>query len=165
MTLEETFKQGRIVASGWVFQQTFLHVKKSYVFQEVLGELIFHCTHWLICPNIVCFSYLSQFSCPSLIILEVSCLNLISILKLCLLEDLNGIGLKAVFESRLLEEYSGNKSLTSQVVTSLPLIGVNGIVVTQHALTLLLLIVLHVVVWHTDRREHWSTSSLWKIWR
>ena len=80
-------------------------------------------------------------------------MNLISILKLCLLEDLNGIGLKAVFESRLLEEYSGNKSLTSQVVTSLPLIGVNGIVVTQHALTLLILIVLHVVVWHTIQVE------------
>ena len=97
--------------------------------------------------------FLSHFSCPTLIIFETSCLNLISILKLCFLEDLHGIGLEAVFESRLLEEYSGNNSLTSQIVTNLPQVGVSEIVVTQHALTLLLLIVLHVVVRHTIQVE------------
>ena len=95
-----------------------------------------------------------------LIILETNYLNLISILKFCFLEDLNVISLEAGFESGLLEEYSGNNSLTSQIVTNLSQVGISGIAVTQHVLTSQLLIVLHVAVWYTDRREHWSTSSL-----
>ena len=110
-------------------------------------------TTWLIRPYILCFSYLSHFSCPSLIILETNYLNLISILKLCFLEDLNVISLEAGFESRLLEEYSGNNSLTSQIVANLSQVGISGIAVTQHVLTSLLLIVLHVVVWHTIQVE------------